>query len=249
MSPSMRGGSPGLRAVVGCSAGNDSTLVGLSTPRQLLLRVRIPGSSVSITASSASPTSASTLSAAAAIARWMTASAAGASRQQSATTRTSVMGMVKCDIVVKNLAPARWWSGRSLLSAGLLLRRCFIGRNDSRDQFMADHVFGGELHLGDTFDAVEQPRCLGETGGLSVGQVDLRGIARDDHAAVLAESREEHLHLHGCGVLCLVQDNRGTRQRTAAHEGERCDLDLAGLQRALDDARVHQIVQRVVDRP
>ena len=38
------------------------------------------------------------------------------------------------------------------------------------------------------------------------------------------------------------------RQRAAAHEGERRDLDLAGLQRALDDARVHQVVERVVDR-
>ena len=38
-------------------------------------------------------------------------------------------------------------------------------------------------------------------------------------------------------------------KRAAAHEGERRDLDLVGLQRALDDARVHQVVQRVVDRP
>ena len=37
-------------------------------------------------------------------------------------------------------------------------------------------------------------------------------------------------------------------ERAAAHEGERRDLDLAGLQRALDDARVHQVVERVVDR-
>src|SRR5262249_16287491 len=31
-------------------------------------------------------------------------------------------------------------------------------------------------------------------------------------------------------------------------ESERRDLDLAGLQRAFDDARIHQIVERVVDR-
>lgn len=46
----------------------------------------------------------------------------------------------------------------------------------------------------------------------------------------------------------LVQDDHGIGQRAAAHEGERRDLDLAGLQRALDDARVHQVVERVVDR-
>ena len=38
---------------VGCNAGNDSTLVGLSMPRQLPLSVRMPASSVSMIASSA----------------------------------------------------------------------------------------------------------------------------------------------------------------------------------------------------
>src|SRR5689334_1759592 len=154
MSPSMRGASPGLRVPAGCSAGNDSTFVGLSMPRQLLLSVRIPVSSVSITASSASLTSASTLSAAAAIARWITDSASGASCQQSATTRTSVIGSVRCDIVVKKVRPAK--TAQPLLFAGgRLLRRGFVGRDDSRDQFMADHVLGGEFHLCDALDSVE----------------------------------------------------------------------------------------------
>ena len=38
-------------------------------------------------------------------------------------------------------------------------------------------------------------------------------------------------------------------ERAAAHEGERRDLDLAGLQRALDDAGIHHVEERVVDRP
>ena len=37
-------------------------------------------------------------------------------------------------------------------------------------------------------------------------------------------------------------------QRAPAHEGERRDLDLTALQRTLDDAGVHQVVERVVDR-
>jgi hypothetical protein len=52
-----------------CSAGNDSTLVGLSMPRQFLFSVRIPASSVSMTATSASAVSASTMEAAASMAR------------------------------------------------------------------------------------------------------------------------------------------------------------------------------------
>ena len=38
-------------------------------------------------------------------------------------------------------------------------------------------------------------------------------------------------------------------KRAAAHEGERRDLDFGRLQRALDDARIHQVIERVVDRP
>ena len=56
------------------------------------------------------------------------------------------------------------------------LRRSFIGGDDPRHQFVADDVLGGEFHLGDALDAVEQPRRFGQTRGLAVRQVDL---ARD----------------------------------------------------------------------
>src|SRR5215475_8326240 len=191
MSPSIRGASPGLRAPSGCSAGNDSTLVGLSMPRQLLLRVRMPGSSVSITASSAPATSSSTNSAAAAIARWITASALGSLCQQSATTRTSVMGRLGCDMVLfgTDIARARPWIRLfSLWLAGdWPQRRPFVGGNDPRHELVADHVFGGEIHLCDALDAVEQAGRLGKTRRLSIRQVYLRRIAGHDHAAVFAQ--------------------------------------------------------------
>src|ERR1700759_1502360 len=176
MSPSMRGGSSAFRGPVGCSAGNDNTLVGLSMPRQLALRVRMPASSVSITASSVSPTSASTASAAAAIARWITASASGSLRQQSATTRTSVMGRVSCDIISGKIYPARLAGQDDITSlAGRLLRRSFVSRDDARPQLMADPAFGGELPLGPALDAVEQFDRLCKAGGLAVRKVDLGG--------------------------------------------------------------------------
>ena len=37
-------------------------------------------------------------------------------------------------------------------------------------------------------------------------------------------------------------------ERAPAHEGERRDLDHAGLQAAVDVARLHEVVERVVDR-
>src|ERR1700740_2768460 len=160
MSPSMRGASPGLRAPSGCKAGNDSTLVGLSMPRQLQFNVRMPGSSASITASSVSPTSASTEPAAAAIARRITTSASGSFRQQSATTRTSVMGRVSCDIVQGKLFRRAQPAGMTLYHLisldGRLLRQSFVGRDDARHQFVADHVLGSKPDLGDAFDPVEQ---------------------------------------------------------------------------------------------
>ena len=107
----------------------------------------------------------------------------------------------------------------------------------------------GEGDVADAFDAFEQAHGLRQPRGLPARQVDLARIAGDDHAAVFAEAGQEHLHLHGGRVLRLVENDRGIRQRAAAHEGERGDLDVAGLQRALDDAGVHQIEQRVVDRP
>ena len=105
-----------------------------------------------------------------------------------------------------------------------------------------------KAHMADALDAGEQAHRLGQAGGLAGRQVDLARIAGDDHAAVLAQPGEEHLHLHRGGVLRLVEDDHRIGQRAAAHEGERRDLDLAGLQRALDDAGIHQVAQRVVDR-
>ena len=90
---------------------------------------------------------------------------------------------------------------------------------------------------------------LVEAGCLARRQIDLRGIAGHDHPRILAETREEHLHLHGCRVLRLVEQNAGIGQRPPAHESEGRDLDHAGLQAALDGPAFHEIVQRVEDRP
>ena len=67
--------------------------------------------------------------------------------------------------------------------------------------------------VADALDAVEQPHRFGEARDLPGRQVDLARIAGDDHAAVLAEPRQEHLHLHRGGVLRLVEDD--ARRSTA----------------------------------
>ena len=69
-----------------------------------------------------------------------------------------------------------------------------------------------------------------------------------DHLRALAEAGQEHLHLHARRVLRLVEDDEGVGQRAAAHEGERRDLDDAGLEIALDLLRRQHVVERVVER-
>ena len=80
-------------------------------------------------------------------------------------------------------------------------------------------------------------------------QVDLGRVAGDDHLALLAEPREEHLELHRRAVLRLIEDDNGMRERAPAHEGERRDLDHAGGEAALDPLRRQHVVKRVVERP
>ena len=73
-------------------------------------------------------------------------------------------------------------------------------------------------------------------------------VAGDDHPRAFAEAGQKHLHLHRGGVLRLVEQNQGVRQRAPAHEGERRDLDHARLQAPVHVPRLHEIVERIVDR-
>src|SRR5579883_3283037 len=60
------------------------------------------------------------------------------------------------------------------------------------------------------------------------------------------EPRQEHLHLHGRGVLRLVEDDEGVGERAPAHEGERRDLDIAGRKPFHHLLARQHVVQRVV---
>ena len=114
---------------------------------------------------------------------------------------------------------------------------------------MADHVGGGEADGAETIDALQLAYRIGQPAHpIAAGNVDLPRIAADYHPAVLAEAGEEHLHLLARGVLRFVEDDEGIRQRAAAHEGDRRDLDFARGQPPLDLFGRHAIVERVVQR-
>src|SRR5688500_17725232 len=80
-----------------------------------------------------------------------------------------------------------------------------VSLDDAPDDRVADNVGGSEADHADAFDPaqagdrVDQPAV-----GVAAGDVDLLRVAADHHAAVLAETGQEHLHLLAGGVLPLV---------------------------------------------
>ena len=103
--------------------------------------------------------------------------------------------------------------------------------------------------IADLLDAAQRLERVGEAGARAGRQIDLGRVAGHHHARVLAEPGQEHLHLHRRRVLRLVEDDEGVRQRAAAHEGERRDLDLAAGEPLRQLVGRQHVVQRVVERP
>ena len=209
-------------------------MVGLSLARHSRLRPRIWASSVSSRLTSALGRSCTPARAAAAdgSARSASASASGRASQAALSRATS-----------SAIAPT------ALTSPATAAQVRLVGPDDLAHEIVAHDVALREGDAADALDAVEDAHGLDQAGFRARRQVDLAGIAGDDHARALAQAGEEHLHLHGGGVLRLVEEHDGVGQRAAAHEGERRDLDHAGLQAALDVARLHEVVERVVDGP
>src|SRR4051794_9520998 len=100
----------------------------------------------------------------------------------------------------RSTAPARSYSCAGLASGG----RIVVGLDDARDQFVPYDIVLGECHVANALDIRKQPDCLRESWDLSRRQIGLARIAGHDHAAVLAKTRQKHLHLHRRGILRLV---------------------------------------------
>src|SRR5215813_5192727 len=234
-SPSGRS-SPGI--VLGDSpAGNDSTLVAESLPRQVLFNARISRSSVSTSVTSRDScragAAAKAARAAADRAVWLPAMRSQISARQTTSTASN--------------APVLLGPGSAM--ALTPLGRRLICVHDLADQFTAHDVAPGESDMGDVVYAGEDADRLEQARILAGREIDLRRVSGDNHLAALAESGEEHLDLHRRAVLRLIKNDHGVRQRAAAHEGERCDFNHASGEAALDPLRRQHVVQRVVERP
>src|SRR5262245_39094105 len=112
---------------------------------------------------------------------------------------------------------------------------------------MPHHILFIEMDKRDSFDPQNHVACFDEPGAFSCRQIDLCDIARDHGFAVISDSGEEHLHLLGSGVLCLVENHERVIQSTAAHKRDWRDFDDAALEVTVDSLDVEHVIQRVVE--
>src|SRR4051812_21924397 len=236
-SPSGRGGPPAVPAAVTSPAGKASTLVGLSIRRQSRLSTRTLVSSARATLSSARIPAAWRATTAFTARRTSAGETPAVRQRGSSSEtwiwRAVVMGrglpnatklmaspagrnvpkskiVLKCSNSTLRYRPPRHARSGPGLAGGTVVEpivQRVVGSHDARDHRMPDDVGvregddGRALDPGQGLERIPQPRARAQR------QVDLREIAGDRHAAVLAHARQEHLHLARRGVLRLVQDD------------------------------------------
>ena len=113
---------------------------------------------------------------------------------------------------------------------------------------MAHHVGGFQDAEVNVLHALQNVAHLLQAGGGATGQVDLGDVTGNDHLRAEAQAGQEHFHLLGGGVLCLVEDDERVIEGAATHVRQRCDLNGARLHELGDGFGLEHVVQRVVER-
>src|SRR6185312_12947856 len=102
---------------------------------------------------------------------------------------------------------------------------------------MAHHIHTGQFGNVDVVDAVQNVDRRTQTGSGTTRKIDLGDVAGDDDLRSESQSGEEHFHLLGGGVLCLVEDDKSViegvvRQQEVFGDVQRIggrDLDTHGF--------------------
>src|SRR5208282_3384305 len=105
-----------------------------------------------------------------------------------------------------------------------------------------------EMNEGQAFDSIQNVDRFQQAAAAGVGQVDLRNVSGDDGFGIKSETGDEHFHLLGSGVLCLVENHEGIVQGASAHESDGRDLDDIFLEIAIHLLRFEHVVESVVER-
>src|SRR5437764_998822 len=125
----------------------------------------------------------------------------------------------------------------------------FVGVDDVLHDLVADDVGRAELDERDAVDAFEDVADDEESGSPApFGEIDLSDVTGHDDVRAEPESGQEHLHLLGRRVLCLVEDDERVIEGAAPHEREWRDLDDTPVHQPCDDLGVEHVVERVVER-
>ncbi len=135
-----------------------------------------------------------------------------------------------------------------LICLARLIRRILliiIRSDNALDQIMADNVGFSERDPGHARHALQSSSRIDQARVVGDVEIDLRGVAGDDHFAAVPEAREEHEHLRANGVLRFIEDDDGIIECSATHERERRDLNDVAGQKTLDLIVFHAVVQCV----
>ena len=100
-------------------------------------------------------------------------------------------------------------AARACATRGVSIIKALVGINDRADELVAHDVGAGQVAELDVVDVAEDVFDDGQARSLAAGQVNLRGVARDDDLGAETQAGEEHLHLADRRVLGLVQDDEG----------------------------------------
>lgn len=108
------------------------------------------------------------------------------------------------------------WGGRGSGSgfrfgAGHRVAIVVVGFDDALHERMADDIRAAKGVDVDPVDVAKDVADLEEARLFGAGEIDLRDVAGDDHARLFAETREEHHHLLGRGVLGFIENDESVR--------------------------------------
>jgi len=103
-------------------------------------------------------------------------------------------------------------------------------------------------YIGPGYETLIYERDPDAVVGVPGEKVDLRFVAGNDGFGTDPQSRQEHEHLFGGGVLCFIENDERVVQSAPAHVGQRGDFDHGLLHVLLNVLRGHHVMQRVVKR-
>src|SRR5450756_1880208 len=117
-----------------------------------------------------------------------------------------------------------------------------IGLNDLLDDLVPNHIARIQVDELDAHDPGEYVSYNHQSRIHLFREVDLCDVPRDCRTAAEPEAREEHLHLLGARVLCLVEDYERIVESSTAHERERRHLDNPLFHQAMEPVSAEHLV-------